>query len=486
MNPAAMSEPPLRPRPAGCTVPLSDMQKLLWTHALSEGRHLNRRYFAMGIRILGPLNIGLLETCLCSLIRRHEPLRTRLVRLDGTHLQWIDPPGDYCLETVDLADLPANSVEDELRMRGEEFVEQKFDRSVDPLFGAKLWRLSRHEHVLILSLDHVITDLLSNVVVCRDLWTLYRHAVSGGPVLLPQLALQFADYTVWQQQRHGAWLQRHGPYWQERLQGVRPAAVPVDNGSPTTVQPVAVALQFALGLPVTAGLRDLAQRNRTLLPMVVLAVYSAVMSSWCGQEDLLVAVVQHGRFRPELAQMVGWLNSFLRLRLDLQAAQSCQDLIVAVTREFHQASAHEDFNRVPALVPECATDLHFDWLPRGAPLGPSEVGLSGEGLKLRPYSIARKTPPQKCAIFFADSPQGIVGRLYYRSNLFLPDTMRRLVDSLRQCAEEFVLRPHVPVGSILSGLPTMRHSGSATTASSNPTNCRANRSTVAASNRSVA
>jgi non-ribosomal peptide synthetase component F len=218
---------------------------------------------------------------------------------------------------------------------------------------------------------------------------------------------------------------------------------------PEAQRPRGAELQIAFGIPLSVRLGDLARRERTLLTLVVLAIYVAAMSRWCRQRDLIVAMVEYGRFRQELESMVGWLINHLHLRIQGSESDSFRDLLSRVTHEFHVACEHADFNRVPALMPECSTELLFNWQPRSSSMRSAADGeFAADGLKVQWFPISKKTPAARFMTFFSDTAAGITTKVIYRTDLFLASTIERFGDTLRLFAEEFTQRPHARVASI--------------------------------------
>lgn len=453
-QPEPSTDLPLQPRPADCPVPLTAWQRRTWNQFIGQGR-LSVRMGAAALRVLGPLDPIVLRRSLEEVIRRHESVRTRFVAIDGVPEQVIDSSCECHLEEIELAQTASSDGAREVTRLVRHFLEEQVDLSVGPLFAAKLWRLSSSEHVLILALDHMVADAASCAILSGEVWTLYHQAAKGLPFSLPHLPVQFADYAVWQQRTHSAWLKKHGPYWKERLTGAPRLQLPVDDGLASGDYPIAVPLHFPFGNRLSAGLRDAARREGALLPLVVLTVYVAVVSRWCGQRDLVLTFVSHGRHRrPELQNMIGFLASRLFLRVEIGHDDSFRDLLKRVNVEFYSAYEHYDFDRVPDFIPECAadTDTDFNWLPAVWGRRPAHKGAADEQLRIQPFPLEpyRKRLPEwfKLASVFSETAAGIVATVLYRPDLFAADTIERFGQNLRSFAQEFAHHPLAPIASV--------------------------------------
>lgn len=448
---------PLQPRPVGCPVPLMALQMQVWNRFVEQGRLSELRMCAASVRVLGPLNTCLLRRSVEAVVQRHESLRTRIVAVGGIPRQHIDAACGCELEVIDLAKVSSTNVERESKRLAKEFIEEKIDLSVGPLFAVKLLRLSNLEHVLILALDHIVSDGVSFGILSREIWTLYNQATQGRALSLAPLPVQFGDYAVWQQRTYDTWLKKHETYWRVRLAGAPRPQLPLDDGLAQVEHPTVAVRHFPFGKTLSARLRDVARRERTLLPLVVLAVYVAVLSRWCNQRDLVLTFVSHGRYgRPELENMIGFLVNFLLFRIEVTKEDSFLDLLERVNLEFYSADQHQDFNRVPDFVPDCPAphELSFDWAPvnwSGRSVHQQEE--AGGEVKVQPFPIQtfryRVNESYKFAAVPSDTASGIVITLVYRIDLFAPSTIERFGRNLRLFAEEFTHQPLASVESIV-------------------------------------
>jgi hypothetical protein len=442
---------PLRPRAYGCPIPPTTVQQIALHIRKERKLGLTARFCAVGTRICGELSAPLLERSVGAVLRRHESLRTRLVSIGGADFQEVDPPSDYHLQIVDLSGSDPAHLEDELSREVEDFAQEKIDPAVGPLFAARLFRLSRDAHVFVLSLDHLITDGISNNILHREIWTLYSQGASGSEFSLPKLAVQLPDYAVWQERTCDLWRRQHEAYWRKRLAGAPDTQLPTDAGlsGPRTSKELSVAF----GNPLSVRLRELARRERTLPAMVLLAVYLSVMSRWCNQRDLTLMFVESGRWRCELSDMIGFLSYGLHLRIRIGAEDSFLGLLRQVDAEYRCACEHQDFWRVPLLMPEWGLGreitLYFNYLTN-VQSAAKRVPLD---LDLQPFPVRREIPGvYRLPLFFHDSEEEITACIGYRTDLFLRSRMERLGCHLRSAAHELTARPTTRISSVLADL----------------------------------
>lgn len=434
----------IQPREMSCPVPLTALQQRFWNYYNERGGKLSVRMCAAALHVRGPLDVPRLQKCIEAMVHRHESLRTRLIVVAGVPQQHVDDPDELNLEAMNLASFPAEKRHAEAKRLAQAFLDQEIDLTIGPLFSVKLWVLSSDEHVLVMALDHMVGDEISNQVLTRELWRLYHHSGLPDPLLLPALPLQFADYAVWQQRTEESWQRRHGPYWKARLMDATGARIPADNGLVKEAIPKDAVRNFFFADELSDRLRELGRREGVRLPLVVLTVYATVMSRWCGQDDLIVLFILHGRHgRPELKNVIGWLSTTLTLRIDVRKNCAFRELLTRVNSEFTAALAHNDFGRVC-----CDTELGFNWQSVDKKRTSARLPQGSEGrLKIQPYAL-RGFSPTKFATFFYEGFRNIAVAVHYRPDLLAPRTIERFAQEMKQVAEALVQDSSVSVGSV--------------------------------------
>jgi NRPS condensation-like uncharacterized protein len=156
-------------------------------------RPLSARMCASAVRIRGPLDAGLLQASIGTVVRRHDSLRTRFTTSAGVTTQRVERFDGYDLNVIDLSGMPGAEAEREAKRLAQEFQDQKIDLCVGPVFEARLFKLSLHDHVLVLLVDHMVSDGVSNAILGQEIWRSYDAAVCREPPSLPPLPVQFAD-----------------------------------------------------------------------------------------------------------------------------------------------------------------------------------------------------------------------------------------------------------------------------------------------------
>jgi hypothetical protein len=168
------------------------------------------------LRMTGKLDVAALERSFAELVRRHESLRTRIETVEGRGVQVIDEPREVRLETVDLSSWEKAAREEEMRRLANEEGMRPFDLARGPLFRVALLKAGEREHVLCVTMHHIVSDGWSLGVVLQELSALYGAYAEGRASPLAELEIQYADYTLWQREwLKGEVLEGQLKYWRE-------------------------------------------------------------------------------------------------------------------------------------------------------------------------------------------------------------------------------------------------------------------------------
>src|SRR5215207_1216036 len=308
--------------------------------------------------IAGRLDDDALRRALAELVRRHEPLRTTLPAVDGVPVQRIaPPPADFDLPVADLRHLPEDERRAEAGRLAAEAKRHRFDLARGPLFRASLVRVGDAEHHLLLNLHHAIGDGWSLGVLREELSALYGAFSRGEPSPLPEPALQYADYAVWQrEQLRGEVLDRQVGYWKERLAGA-PALLelPTDRPRPPVQSHRGAREMLDLTRALLDRLQALGRSEGATLYMVMLGAFQLLLSKYSGSEDVVVGSPIAGRTRREVEELIGFFANTLVLRTDLSGDPGFRQLLGRVREGTLGAYEHQEvpFDRLVAeLQPE--------------------------------------------------------------------------------------------------------------------------------------
>ncbi|HVT17366.1 MAG TPA: amino acid adenylation domain-containing protein [Thermoanaerobaculia bacterium] len=432
--------PPIRAVPRlGEAFPLSFAQQRLWL--LSELHPGDATYnIAQAVELRGPLDAVALRRAVDGVVRRHEALRTTFASEDGEPVQVVGAPRAIALPVVDYT-APAAAGHGgasrlalaEARRAAVVEASRPFDLGRFPLLRLTLLRLSADHHLLVLAMHHIASDGWSMGVFLRELAELYAAAAAGRPARLPELAIQYVDFALWQRQwLSGEVLERQLAYWRERLAGA-PAELelPLDHPRPAaqSLRGAREELRLPAGLAEQAG--SLARREGATPFMVLLGAFAALLARYGAGDDLVLGTPVANRHRSESEGLIGLFVNTLPLRIDLGGGPTFCALLGRVRETVLAAEAHQD---VPfeKLVEELAPRRDGGRNPlfqvmfslQNVPMPELKLG----GLDLRLVDLEVAGAKFDLSLDLDSTRPHLAGWLEYATDLFDRPTALRMLD----------------------------------------------------------
>lgn len=442
--------PPARKRPAA--LPLSFAQRRLWF--LERLGLLGCAYNSTtGLRLDGPLDAAVLERSFVELIRRHESLRTRFVDTGPDVVQVVDAEAGFLLEHRDLSGLAPDGREAAVDALALEMASRSFDLEAGPLIRASLARLAPEEHVLLISMHHIVCDAWSFGILFRDLGLIYSALAEGRRPELPALGMQYPDFAV--RQREQADLhadERHLDFWKRHLAGAPEVLnLPTDRPRPRTASYRGAWLSFDLPKELSRRIRELAREEGATLFMVLLAAFSLLLTRLSGQGSVVVGSPVAGRTLRETEDLIGFFVNSLPLHVDVSGEPDFRELLARVRDTTLDAYDHQDlpFERlVEALDPARDLSRHplfqalfsFQNAPREA--------LGIPRIRTRGFNVDNGTSKFDLTLIAFDAGDELRGTFEYAADLFDEDTIRRLSGYWRTLLEGIVEDPGRPVSEL--------------------------------------
>ena len=412
--------------------PLSFAQRRLWfiNQLHPAGSVYN---IPVALRLKGCLDVLALELALNEIIRRHESLRTTFVVVNGDVSQRIAPLSRLSLLVEDLSGIPAGERNEKARHRVHEEARLSFDLSQGPLLHVNLLRLNCDEHIVLVTMHHIISDGWSGAVFERELTTLYEAYVNQHSSPLDELEIQYGDYASWQHEwLRGERLTAELSYWREQLEGApRVLELPVTHQRPTVQTFRGRIESFELHAEVSRRIRQLCQQEDVTLFMLLLAAFKVLLYRYTGQKDLLVGTPIAGRNRKEFEGLIGCFINTLVLRTKLTDSMTFHELLSQIRETTLDAYAHQDlpFEKV-------VEEIHPERNMSHVPLVQVMFGLSLEqkppkcapdaGLIWSKIEIESTTAKFDLTLEMFASGERIGGSLEYNTDLFEQATIKRM------------------------------------------------------------
>jgi natural product biosynthesis luciferase-like monooxygenase protein len=441
---------------------LSHGQQALWfLHQLApESAAYN---IASAVRMAGLLDITALNRAFQALTDRHAALRTTFVVSDGKPMQQVHEHQAVHFEITDASAWSRQELDDRL-------VEEAlfpFDLEQGPLLRISLLARSESEHILLLTIHHLVADFWSLQVLINDLRELYPAEKAQAPAALPPLDLQYSDYVRWRADfLAGPQGERLWKYWQAQLAGDLPLLnLPVDRPRPAVQTYRGGSNAVSLDADLTRRLKALAQTESSTLYMVLLAAFQVLLSRYTGQDEVLVGSPAAGRSRAPLAQLIGYFVNPVVLRGDLSGNPTFSEFLQRVRKNVCAALEHQEYpfallverlqpERDPSRSPlfqamftlQQANGLDAAELATFA-LGEAGAQMAIGDLRLESVALKHRVAQFDLTVMMAEAEGTLRASFQYNADLFDATTISRMAEHFNALLESVVTRPAQAIGS---------------------------------------
>ncbi|MET8544707.1 amino acid adenylation domain-containing protein [Kitasatospora sp. NPDC004799] len=433
-------------------LPLSFAQQRLWfLDQLEGGSATYNSPFAF--RLHGAVDVEALRAAIGDVVGRHEALRTIYPAIDGRPRQLILPAQDA---QVPFRVQPCTADDVAEQISAEAFA--TFNLSTELPLRVALFTLGEDESVLVLTLHHIASDGWSSGPLWQGIASAYRSRLAGLTPDWEPLAVQYADYTLWQHHELAETMEQQLAYWSEALKdSPHEVDLPFDRPRPAAATHEGELLQFHLGAELHAELDALARRHGVTLFMVLHAALAALLSRLGAGTDIPIGTVVAGRSDQALDDLVGFFVNTLVLRTDTSGAPGFGELLGRVRDTDLAAFSNQDlpFERlVEELNPVRSSSVHPLFQVMLVLQNNDEGTLQLPGLTAQPESFG--TPPVKFDLNLtcvenrdgAGAPAGILAVLHYATDLFDHATMAALADRLLRLLTAVAADPDQPIEAV--------------------------------------
>jgi amino acid adenylation domain-containing protein len=442
----------IQPAPRDGKLHLSFAQHRLWFLNQLEPASFAYNLFS-AFRLAGRLNVTALEQSFNEIIWRHEALRTVFKTVDGQPQQIILSSVTTRVPVVDLRGIVSDAErESEVRRLSTAEAQRPFDLARGPLLRATLLCLTEDEHILLLSIHHIVFDGWSMGILAREIAALYKAFSSGRPSTLPALPIQYADFAVWQRQSlRGEVLAAQLAYWRKQLEGLTTLRLPFDRPRPPVPTGRGMRQYFVLSKTLSERLKSLSNQHKVTLFMTLLAAYQTLLHRYTGENDIVTGSPVAGRNHRVLESMIGFFLNMLVLRIDFSGNPTFRELLGRMRTVCLEAYAHQDLS-FEKLVEELQPERDLSHNPlfqvtfafHNTPRFPLELpSLTTTELEVDP-GIARFD----LHLFIEEKEGGLQGYADYNSDLFDAAIIQRLLGHLQTLLKGIVANPDERVGSL--------------------------------------
>ncbi|GAA6615701.1 aminotransferase class V-fold PLP-dependent enzyme [Scytonema sp. NUACC26] len=439
-------------------LPLSFAQQRLWFLVQLEP---DSPFYNLpaAVRLQGQLNVEALQQSFNEIISRHEALRTNFQTKEGQAVAVIFEEKPLTLSIFDISELSASQQQAEVKQQAVQEAQKPFDLKGDLLLRVKLLRLGKQEHIMLLTMHHIVSDGWSTGLLVQELATLYQAFCNGQPSPLPVLPIQYVDFAAWQRQ----WLQGEVKetqisYWLKHLENApKILELPTDHPRPVIQRFRGTTYSFNLSPKLSAALNKLSQQQGSTLFMTLLAGFQILLGRYTLSEDIVVGSPIANRNRAEIEGLIGFFVNTLVLRTNLAGNPSFEELLKRVREVALGAYAHQDLP-FELLVEQLQPQRDLSHTPlfqvmfvlQNAPMSALEL----PGLTLTSLESDSGTAQFDLTLYMSETEEGLVGSLEYNTDLFEESSIQRMASHLQTLFSGIVANPQ----QRLSELPLLTES----------------------------
>jgi amino acid adenylation domain-containing protein len=425
--------------------PASFAQKRLWF--LSQLEPDSASYnTALAVRLQGALNREATVLSLNEIVRRHEVLRTTFDEVDGEVVQVIAENRPMDLPVVDFSMESPSGRETSAAEAARADANRPFDLRTGPLIRVRLLKLAPREHLLVLTLHHIVCDGWSSQILAREFVALYEAFDAGLPSPLPPLPIQYADYAVWQR----GWLK--GPvieerlaYWKEQLKGKLPVLdLPSDRPRQVIQSDRGARFPFSVSRDLVDRLHTLSRTQGATLFMTLLAAFQVLLMRYSGLDDFCLGTPVANRPKRETETLIGFFANTLVLRANLSGNPTFTDLLARVQETVLGAQAHQDLP-FEQLVDALQTVRALSHTPLFQVMFALQTSLARSlaitSLEVRAMELDAGGAKFDLSLDMTEDETGLDCAFEYNQDLFDQVTVARMASHLKRLLEGIVDNP---------------------------------------------
>ena len=406
----------------------------------------------VALHIHGQLHIPALRKTIRLILSRHEVLRSHFLFTDEDPVQVVGPipPDDDWVSVIDCSSLNTRSEPLALNRAVDKEAQRPFDLSKDVMLRAAVFRISKTEHILLLTMHHIASDGWSLGTLLSEVTEGYAAFSQGKEPNLAPVSAQYADFAKWQRQLlQGPERERLLSFWRERLAGLPASSelLPLDRPRPTQQNFEGAIVRTVLPESLVPGLTELGQMRRATVFMVVLAAFQNLLQCYSGETDIPVGVPVANRNKAEFLDVIGCFINMVVVRSDLSGNPTFLDLLGRVRETSLAAFFHPELpfselvrllhpKRNNSYTPFFQVQFAFQNYPMPA--------LAWPDAKVELFEI--ETDSSKFDLTVSvEHRDGLRIAFEYNSQLFHQTTMKRLLDDYGFLLQEIVRNPEMHI-----------------------------------------
>ncbi|MDH5546983.1 MAG: amino acid adenylation domain-containing protein, partial [Gammaproteobacteria bacterium] len=437
--------PPITSTSRYTDLPLSFAQQRLWF--LDQINPKSSLFnVPMFMRLNGPLNIAKLFDTFNEVVQRHEVLRTVFTSIAGQPLQIIKPQFFIPLPVIDLSGLSNDVVETNISKLADTEAKRPFVLYEGPLLRTTLLKLGSDEHIILMTMHHIVSDGWSMGVLIQELSILYNALSRGQQNPLPPLTIQYADFAQWQRNwLQGQALEQQLGFWREQLEGAPGLLeLPTDRQRPPVQSHRGSSVYFTIEKSLAKQIKTLCSEQGASAFMTIMTALHILLSKLSGQQDICVGTPIANRNYQELEPLIGFFINTLVIRSHQDDRHSFRQLLSDVRERTLSAYSHQDFPfeqlvdelnipRDMSYPPLYQVSFSFHNMP--------QPGLQASEIRLCPLATPMSMVKSEIELHITESSNGFSGHWSYAVDLFDESTIDRWSNSFLYLLKQIVANP---------------------------------------------
>jgi amino acid adenylation domain-containing protein len=443
--------------------PLSFGQRSLWFIQQFDPENAAHN-IVYGVHMLGDIDLGALEKSFQTVVAHNPAFRTSFSTSGGEPIQQVHAHASFKLDFSDAQDWDAETLDMQLR----EVMFCPFDLTKAPLLRVTVFRRTEHDHLVILAIHHIVTDMWSVALLLSQVSKNYKMYLQGEEPAFTEARASYADHVRCQEEMlAGEEGQGHFQYWQEKLSG----ELPVLNLVTEKIRPPyqtdrGKSTFMRIDSALRDGLKQLADAHGSNIHDICLTVFKVLLYRYTGLEDIIIGYPKFGRTR-QMAKVMGYFVNPVALRSDLSGNPTFADFLQQVKTTLREASEHDDIPflmLVEKLEPNRALShspifqVMFTWQKTTRIVEQDSMtgmALGDEGAKFRlgefhmePISLPYRAVPFDLTLLMAEAGKELGATIEYNMALFEEATILRMMQHYRMLLEGIVRDPLQPIANI--------------------------------------
>ncbi len=412
--------------------------------------------------LCGTIDLPILEAAFHRLIERRESLRTFFAMEGGQLVQRVASSDSFRLEHK----VCLQALAEDRKREAERYIDEAaclpFDLTASPPFRVLLISIEPEQHLLLVVMHHIISDGWSRSNLFEELSIIYGALSQGVHDNLPELPLQYADYSAWQRRRQeDTVFEEHAAYWKSKLAGVPgPLPMPTDLSRPVEESFSGSECSLVIDPELATALKARAQEKNATLFMILLAAFKVLLYRYTGQTDVLVGVPVANRQRPEFEPLIGLFINTLVLRTQVTGDATFEDLLERVKETALEAYEHQEmpFDLVIRLLQVRRDAKQTELFQTLFALQDfPEVDLRLAGLEVTPFPVSTHTSTVNLSLEVRPKSSGLEATIEFNSEFYSASFAQQILRHWHAVLQDIAVNPRRRLTKISLLSPGEKH-----------------------------